>query len=108
MWTNPDDVITELGSGPFTPGDRDWIESTVLAVNEQVTAWRPDVPLGSSEAICLGATKLAAAMYRRRGATGAEFAEFSDWGSGNIMPGVIDAEIQALIGIGRHHNPIVA
>lgn len=107
MWTTSDDVKAELGHVSFTPADVAWIDRCVDSVNEQVSAWRPDLVEGQSGPVCLGATKLAASMFRRRGASGAEFAEFADIATASL-PGVIDAEIQSLIGIGRHHNPIVA
>ena len=108
MWTTRDEVVAELGAGPFTPNDLDGIEKSVVAVNEMVTRWRPDLTPGVSSSVCLGATKLAASLYRRRGATGAEFAEFSDMSTGTLAPGIIDAELQSLIGIGRHHKPVTA
>lgn len=108
MWTTTDEVVAELGSGPFSPADRDTIDRAVIATNELVTRWRPDLTPGLSEPVCLGATRLAAALYRRRGATGQEWAEFSDLGSGTLAPGIIDADIQALLGIGRHHKPVIA
>ena len=107
MWTHSDEVIHELGDGTYTPTDLGWIERCVIVADAYVKQVRPDVPVGMSDPIALGTTKLAASMYRRRGASGADFAEFADM-STPVLPGIIDAEIQALLGIGRHHAPVVA
>lgn len=108
MWTSTDLVQAELGGGPYTPTDLDGIGRAALVAHTLVCRWRPELDLSCSDAdVVLGATKLAASMWRRRGATGGEFAEFSDM-STPVLPGIIDAEIQALLGIGRHHAPVIA
>lgn len=107
MWTSTDLVVAEMGGGAFTTTDLAWLERVVVATDALVKQWRPELLVGTSEPVELGATKLAASMYRKRGATGGEFAEFADM-STSMLPGIIDAEIQALLGIGRHHKPVVA
>ena len=108
MWTSTEQVVKELGGGPFTDTDMQWLQRCVVTAHTLVCRWRPDVPaIGSDDAIALGATKLASSLYRRRGSTGADFSEFADM-STPVLPGVIDAETQALLGIGRHHDPVIA
>lgn len=109
MWTTAELVTTELGGGPYTTADTAGIADAALVAHTLVCRWRPDLdPVSCSDAdVRMGATKLAASFWRRRGATGGEFAEFADM-STPIYPGVIDAEIQALLGIGRHHAPVIA
>ena len=108
MWTSGDSVAVELGGGPFTPTDRDAIDAAAVVAHTLVCRWRPELGVSCTDAdVRMGATKLAASLWRRRGATGQDFAEFSEMAT-PVYPGVIDAEIQALLGIGRHHGPVVA
>lgn len=108
MWTSRDEVTAELGGGPYTAADLAGIEKAALVAHTLVCRWRPELGVSCSDAdIRLGATKLGASLWRRRGASGEGFAEFADM-STVAVPGVIDAEIQALLGIGRHHGPVVA
>lgn len=106
-WVFPDDVYAELGGGPFSEMEQRQAQLAIVAADRLVCRWRPDLTPGSDPAVVLGAAKLAASMFRKRGASGADFAEFADMAT-PAMPGVIDAEIQALLGIGRHHDPVVA
>lgn len=110
MWTSVDEVMLELGpvQAPYSPDETRRVERAVLVAHTQVCRWRPDLDVSCTDAdVRAGATKLAALMCTRRGASGGQFAEFDDM-TAPTMPGVIDAEIQALIGIGRHHGPVVA
>lgn len=107
MWTDVDEVLAELGGGPYPQSDLDHIAVCAKVAHRQVARWRPDVdPSCGDVDIRLGAAKLAASHYRRRGGTGQEFAEFQDMAG--YVNAVSYAEIQTLLGIGQHHAPVVA
>lgn len=130
-WVGVADVHRALG-GPFTPDDATYLALCVDATNAIIHRWHPDWPVpvrrdrpapfgavfgdpfdratGSTiqvdAAVRLGALKLACAFYNRRGAMGADYAQFEGMG-GFAVPGVVDAEISALLDINRHHEPLV-
>jgi hypothetical protein len=132
VWTSVDDVSAHLGFGSFTAVDERALALAVAAANRCVQVWRPDLPpsqvtfrggaysadyaeaYATSESLLdvdpmirQGATRLAASFYNRRGSMGGDYAGF-DGAAMPAMPGVIDADIQALLGVGRHHGPVVA
>lgn len=132
VWTSVDDVRTHLGLGAFTAVDEAALAMSVSAANRCVRVWRPDLEPTSvvftdgpysaaySDAyatgesldlidpmIRLGTTRLAASFYNRRGSMGSDYAQF-DGAAISALPGVIDADIQALLSIGRHHGPVIA
>lgn len=127
-WVNPEMVVAALGRGPMTGDDDAWLTRVCGAVNVAIARWRPDLtpPVNSSggpfntqysPAFALsgmssgddpmvrhGAVKLALQMYARRGVSDqGEFGEF-----GGLSVGILDPEVQAFIGIGRHHAGLVA
>lgn len=108
MWTTPEEVQDELGPGPFTtPADLEHLGRCVRVAHRQVVRWRPELDVSCSDPdVRLGAAKLAALHFRRRGGTGGEFAEFSELAAYNN--GVSFAEIQTLLAVGQHHGPVVA
>lgn len=107
MWTTPDEVKAELGSGTFTPSDVEHLERCVRVAHRQVVRWRPELGVSCSDPdVRLGAAKLAALHFRRRGGVGEGFAEFSELAA--YSNGVTFAEITQLLAIGQNHAPVVA
>ena len=128
-WVEIDELYDYVG-GPFTPADKTFAQRCVDAANACIVEWHPDwqVPSGKSAGAFapafnpafttasagasgsakhrLGALKLAASFYNRRTALGGDYAQFE--GGQYMMPGVVDAEISALLDINRHHEPLVA
>jgi len=131
-WVSEDMVREYLGRGPFTTDDDMWLTRCVDAANFAIHYWRPDLPIphtttggpfspafsaafptGSTGVAAddpmtrHGAIKLAASMYNRRNSAGADIEAYAEFG-GAPPPGLIDAEVQAFLEIGRHHKPVVA
>ena len=131
-WVFEPQVREYLGRGPFTPDDEAWLSRCVDAANWAIHYWRPDLPIPCttkggpfsaaftaaflSAATTLtddnpmvrhGAIKLAASMYNRRNSAGADIEAYSEFG-GAPPPGLLDAEVQAFLEIGRHHKPVIS
>ena len=131
-WVSEDMVREHLGRGPFTPDDNAWLTRCVDAANFAIHYWRPDLPIpcttkggpfspaftkafaqgvtglaDDNPMVRHGAIKLAGSMYNRRNSAGADIEAYADFG-GAPPPGLLDAEVQAFLGLGRHHKPLVA
>jgi hypothetical protein len=131
-WVNEEMVRQHLGHGPFTPDDQAWLTRCVDAANFAIHFWRPDLkvpsfttggpfspafskafPQGTAGVVAddpmtrHGAIKLAASMYNRRNSSGADIDAYSQFG-GSPPVGLLDAEVQAFLGLGRHHMPQVS
>lgn len=130
-WVTLGEVHRYLG-GPFDRDDYALLRTFVDATNALIARWHPewDVPVRKETDgpytdqytvayqrdsawmnllyadVHVGALKLACNFYNRRGSMGADFAQFD--GSPTSFPGVVDAEISALLQINRHHRSIVA
>ena len=132
-WVVPRDVKEHLALSAVTSSDHVRLQKACNATNSLIKQWRPDlaVPERSTTgpfsaqfsghfegleggsgwrqedwAVREGATRLAAAMYNTINNQGGDFAQFADIGA-PALSGILDATIQALLGIGRHHEPLV-
>ena len=66
-----------------------------------------DTRIDYEELVRHGAIKLAAAMFNRRNSAGAEIEAYAQFG-GSPPVGLLDAEVQAFLGLGRYAGPVVA
>ena len=131
-WVTPSDVQAHLALAAVTPTDTARLGKACDATNSLIRKWRPDLEVPNREtigpfsaqfspqfsgtegtgwrqedwAVREGATRLAAAMFNTINNQGGDFAQFADLGS-PALSGILDATIQALLGIGRHHEPLV-
>jgi hypothetical protein len=98
-------VKKALGLSQFDVVDDDWLTQVVEATNIFVNQARPDLSdtLTPDGRMVLGATMLATRWYSRR--NGQEIAALNEFGT---APPSIDRDIEAILGIGRAHRPVVA
>lgn len=123
--------LLELIGGPLTADDQGYARLCVASANAFIHRVHPEWPEPTSGAggdfsrefstefdrefvaaqaaeadRRLGALKLAAAMYNRRGSMGADYAQYD--GAPSVVPGMVDAEISALLSLGRYYPATVA